>query len=204
MMEWKSMNEMPIESTLSLDGYETFSDHENVPSTNNYNDDAAKERSREHSSKLDIAALKGMLNDTDVLLGGGGGLSNHVKGTKYYRQQLNQCRSMFQEGDPSEQSCLVQSILESVWANDGRFLIYNEETSVVSVAANGVAHQRVHRDLLRQPVRGKRNKRTPKSKVARARGSAKTGNQEEATKKTQDLPAAKTGYSKPHRRGRRR
>jgi hypothetical protein len=102
---------MPLESTWCLDHNEAspsleISDDESSASSN---DTTAMERNHKSSSKLDTTALKDILNDADVSLGGDS-ISNHLKGTSHCRQQLDQCRPMFRESDPTEQSHLVQSL----------------------------------------------------------------------------------------------
>jgi hypothetical protein len=116
-------------------------------------------RRRRNAKKKETS---GNLHDADVLLqkGGGGSIStNIVKGTSFYRQQLNQYRLMFRESNEStmEQNEIIQSILESVWAKDGRFLVLDENTRCISIASNQSAFLLVCRDLRRPDRRSPSN-----------------------------------------------
>eukprot|EP00339_Tiarina_fusa_P001765 CAMPEP_0117017830 /NCGR_PEP_ID=MMETSP0472-20121206/13870_1 /TAXON_ID=693140 ORGANISM="Tiarina fusus, Strain LIS" /NCGR_SAMPLE_ID=MMETSP0472 /ASSEMBLY_ACC=CAM_ASM_000603 /LENGTH=306 /DNA_ID=CAMNT_0004722311 /DNA_START=199 /DNA_END=1119 /DNA_ORIENTATION=- len=119
---------------------------------------ASSKKSSTHTSKWDDAqtsALAGLLRNADVLLGPKKKCSISkllIKGTSGYRKLLDMYRPMFKEQrhhDSSfEQTRLIQTIIDAVWAQEGRFLTFDESTGVVAMVPNDDVMKQVRKDLM--------------------------------------------------------
>jgi hypothetical protein len=152
-------------------------------------------------------ALTGDFQEHDVLLNAGRFSNIFKKGSLFYREQLDMLRPIFRETERGEeQQHIVHTLLESVWAQDGRFLVLEPKSGRISTPSNAMAASLVRKDLHRGPNKEARvveqQKEKPKKQTNRG-GTSRTpslrkkqnGANVETTNKKK-APAAATANNK--------
>ena len=94
--------------------------------------------------------LEGLLNDADVLLGAPCRITKHAKGTAFYWKQIRDFAEPFRTtSNELQQDLMMKRIIESVWEQDGRFLVFDKNSGSLLHSSNDNARKQVERDLKR-------------------------------------------------------
>jgi len=106
-------------------------------------------------------------------------LSKYIKGNVLYRTLIAGWRTRFLEipREPSMQLQIVHSIMESIWAHEGRFLKYDLSLGNITLLSNEESARAIGRDLLRgikdTNAKGQQNRKKMKRRNAICRRAIK-------------------------------
>jgi hypothetical protein len=109
---------------------------------------------KERKSRLQALVNEGVLRPSDVFMTSGKShfLSTLVPGTLSYFRRVRENSYLFKEyqacSNESDQQRIVQEIVESVWLNEGRFLVIDKDTNSVVVVADHKLPSMIVADLL--------------------------------------------------------
>jgi hypothetical protein len=113
-----------------------------------------KEGALDRNERLQALVTEGVLRPSDVFLKSrrNAFLAKLLPGTFSYYQRVRENSFLFQEyqscSNDSEQQRIIQEIVESVWLNEGRFLVIDKNTNSVVVVDDQQLSTMIFQDLI--------------------------------------------------------
>jgi hypothetical protein len=117
----------------------------------------------------------------DVLLVGKSSLQKLVKGNEFYLQQLKMFQQKYTTTTTTTTNTIVESIMESIWSNDGRFLSYQD--GIISILTIDRTKRCIKQDLMLQQQQQQPKRRSHKRHDNKSTHNGKHTQKDISTKK---------------------